>query len=90
MEVMMRALLQRVSSGAVSIEGQLTGSIGAGFVILVGVGKDDTTADVDYLVRKTVNLRVFADAQDKMNLSLKDIAGEALVVSQFLCRYQQG
>lgn len=80
---MMRALLQRVSSGAVSIEGQLTGSIGAGFVILVGVGKDDTTADVDYLVRKTVNLRVFADAQDKMNLSLKDIAGEALVVSQF-------
>ena len=79
----MRALLQRVSSGSVSIDGQITGCIKAGLVILIGVGKDDGRSDVDYLVRKTANLRIFADEKGKMNLSIKDIAGEALVISQF-------
>ena len=79
----MRALLQRVSSGSVSIDGQITGCIKAGLVILIGVGKDDCQSDVDYLVRKTANLRIFADEKGKMNLSIKDIAGEALVISQF-------
>lgn len=79
----MRALLQRVSSGSVSIDGQITGCIKAGLVILIGVGKDDGQSDVDYLVRKTANLRIFADEKGKMNLSIKDIAGEALVISQF-------
>ena len=82
----MRALLQRVSSGSVSMDGQITGCIKAGLVILIGVGKDDGQSDVDYLVRKTANLRIFADEKGKMNLSIKDIAGEALVISQFtLC-----
>ena len=79
----MRALLQRVQQGSVSIDGQVTGSIGCGLVILVGVGQNDTAEDVAYLVRKTVNLRIFADQQGKMNLSLKDIAGESLIISQF-------
>lgn len=79
----MRALLQRVSSGSVSMDGQITGCIKAGLVILIGVGKDDGQSDVDYLVRKTANLRIFADEKGKMNLSIKDIAGEALVISQF-------
>ena len=79
----MRALLKRVSSGSVSIDGQITGCIKAGLVILIGVGKDDGQSDVDYLVRKTANLRIFADEKGKMNLSIKDIAGEALVISQF-------
>ncbi len=76
-------LFQRVSSGSVSIDGQITGCIKAGLVILIGVGKDDGQSDVDYLVRKTANLRIFADEKGKMNLSIKDIAGEALVISQF-------
>ena len=79
----MRALLQRVSSGSVSIDGQITGCIKAGLVILIGVRMDDGQSDVDYLVRKTANLRIFADEKGKMNLSIKDIAGEALVISQF-------
>ena len=79
----MRALLQRVSSGSVSIDGQITACIKAGLVILIGVGKDDGQSDVDYLVRKTANLRIFADEEGKMNLSIKDVAGEALVISQF-------
>lgn len=79
----MRALLQRAAAGAVSVEQQLIGSIGSGLVILLGIGQGDTNDDVAYLVRKTVNLRIFDDSQGKMNLSLKDIGGAALVISQF-------
>ncbi len=79
----MRALLQRAAAGAVRVEQQLIGSIGSGLVILLGIGQGDTNDDVAYLVRKTVNLRIFDDSQGKMNLSLKDIGGAALVISQF-------
>lgn len=79
----MRALVQRASRGAVQVAGQTVGEIAAGFVVLLGVGKGDTEADAAYLARKTANLRVFDDAAGKLNLSLKDIGGAALVVSQF-------
>lgn len=79
----MRALIQRVKKGSVSIDGELKGSIGKGFVILVGVGKDDDASDVAYLARKTAGLRVFSDEQGKLNLSAKDINAELLVISQF-------
>lgn len=79
----MRALIQRVKEGAVFIEDKEVGRIGKGFVILLGVGQDDTLEDLDYLVDKVVNLRVFPDGEGKMNLSLLDVGGEALVVSQF-------
>ncbi|ARU63703.1 D-tyrosyl-tRNA(Tyr) deacylase [Tumebacillus avium] len=79
----MRIVVQRVSRGKVTVEGQVTGEIGRGFVLLVGVTHDDTMADVDYLVDKVVNLRVFEDEAGKMNLSLLDIGGALLSVSQF-------
>lgn len=79
----MRALIQRVKEGAVFVEDKEIGKIGKGFVILLGVGQNDTLEDLDYLVDKVVNLRVFPDEEGKMNLSLLDVGGEALVVSQF-------
>lgn len=79
----MRALIQRVKSGAVYIDGKEVGRIGKGFVILLGVGQRDSIEDLDYLVDKVVNLRVFPDEEGKMNLSLLDVGGEVLVVSQF-------
>ncbi len=79
----MRALIQRVKEGAVYIEGKEVGKIGKGFVLLLGVGQSDTIEDLDYLVDKVVNLRVFPDEEGKMNLSLLDVGGEVLVVSQF-------
>jgi D-aminoacyl-tRNA deacylase len=79
----MRALLQRVSQARVTVEGSVVGEIGAGLLILLGVAKPDTAADADVLVEKIVNLRVFPDSAGKMNLSLLDIGGELLVVSQF-------
>ncbi len=79
----MRAVLQRVSRARVTVNGQTTGAIGRGFLVLLGVGKGDTEADADYLADKTAGLRVFPDAEDKMNRSLADVGGEALVVSQF-------
>jgi D-tyrosyl-tRNA(Tyr) deacylase len=82
----MRVLIQRVKQGSVTVNGTLINAIGCGYVIFVGVGRDDAQADIDYLVRKTANLRVFADAEGKMNLSIKDIGCEALIISQFtLC-----
>ena len=79
----MRVLLQRVSAGKVSVDGKTTGEIGAGFVALVGVTHADTLAEAEKLANKTANLRVFSDAEGKMNRSLLDIGGGALVVSQF-------
>ncbi|HOO12314.1 MAG TPA: D-aminoacyl-tRNA deacylase [Bacillota bacterium] len=79
----MRAVVQRVSKGRVTVEGRKTGSIGKGFVVLLGVSGEDDMEDVRYMAEKVVNLRVFEDADGKMNLSLKDVGGELLVVSQF-------
>jgi D-tyrosyl-tRNA(Tyr) deacylase len=79
----MRALIQRVSSSSVAISGKTVGRIGPGLVILLGITHTDTDADVKYLADKCVNLRIFCDEAGKMNRSLLDIKGEALIISQF-------
>lgn len=79
----MKALIQRVSRARVSVEGTETGVIGKGYAILLGVRLQDTEADAIFLAEKTASLRIFPDAQDKMNLALSDIGGAVLVVSQF-------
>jgi D-aminoacyl-tRNA deacylase len=79
----MRAVIQRVKSASVTVEGEVVGKIGKGLLVLLGVSNDDAEKDADYLVEKTLNLRIFEDSSDKMNLSLLDITGEVLVVSQF-------
>ena len=82
----MKAVIQRVLSASVSVEDNEVGSINRGLLIFIGVAKDDNSADLDYLVKKTVGLRIFKDEDLNMNLSIKDVGGEALVVSQFtLC-----
>jgi len=78
-----KALLQRVTGASVSVEGEVVGSIGLGLVVLVGVADGDSDKDIQYLARKIVNLRIFADQEDKFNLSALDIRGELLLVSQF-------
>ena len=79
----MRAVIQRVSHASVTINGNVNGAIQQGFLILLGVCNEDTMEDVDWLVKKIANLRVFNDENDVMNRSILDINGEALVVSQF-------
>lgn len=79
----MRAVLTRVSSASVRVDGEIRGEIGRGFLILLGVGPSDTEADCRKLAAKALGLRIFTDEQDKMNLSLQDVGGEVLVVSQF-------
>ena len=82
----MIALLQRVTSSSVSVNKDIKGSIGKGLTILLGVSQGDSETQADYLAEKAAQLRIFSDENDKMNLSLLDIGGEALVVSQFtLC-----
>ena len=79
----MRAVLTRVRSASVTIDGQVVGSIGKGFLILLGVGPNDTEKECRYLAEKALGLRIFTDDQDKMNLGLADVGGQVLVVSQF-------
>ncbi|MBO5868236.1 MAG: D-tyrosyl-tRNA(Tyr) deacylase [Oscillospiraceae bacterium] len=79
----MRAVLTRVNSASVSIEGKVVGQIGKGFLILLGVGPEDTKEDCRYLAEKALSLRVFEDENGKMNRGLEDVGGQVLVVSQF-------
>ena len=79
----MRAVVQRVSSASVTVEEQVVGAIGAGVLMLLGVGQGDTEADADYLAEKIAHLRIFLDDDGKMNRSLLETGGAALVVSQF-------
>jgi D-tyrosyl-tRNA(Tyr) deacylase len=79
----MRAVLQRVSRAKVTVDGQITGEIGMGLLILLGVAKEDTEADAIYLAEKITGLRIFDDANGKMNLSVADVGGAVLAVSQF-------
>lgn len=79
----MRAVIQRVEQASVSVEGEIRGQIGAGFLVLIGVEEGDGDADFKYIADKVPNLRVFEDEQGKMNRSLLDVGGELLAVSQF-------
>ena len=79
----MRAILTRVSSASVTIDGEVVGKIGKGFLILLGVGPEDTEAECRCLAEKCLGLRIFKDENDKMNLGLESVGGEVLVVSQF-------
>jgi D-tyrosyl-tRNA(Tyr) deacylase len=79
----MRAVVQRVSRARVSVDGQTSGEIGLGLLVLLGVGVGDTRTDADYLAEKTIGLRIFEDSDGKMNLSVAEVNGALLVVSQF-------
>jgi len=78
-----RAVVQRVSRAQVSVNGEIAGKIGPGLLVLLGVGSGDTRSDADYLADKTIGLRIFEDADGKMNLSVSETGGALLVVSQF-------
>ena len=79
----MRVVVQRVKQASVTINGKVNGKIGKGFLVLLGITSSDTTTDVDYLVKKVCNLRIFNDENNRMNLSLKDVSGALLIISQF-------
>ena len=79
----MRAVVQRVTRASVTIDGEVVGEIGNGLVVLLGIARDDTREDADYLVPKIAALRIFDDAEGRMNVSLKDNEGGMLIVSQF-------
>src|ERR1700691_3194424 len=79
----MRAVVQRVTTGSVEVDGAVVGAIGTGLLVLLGVARTDSEKDADFLARKIVNLRIFADADGKMNLSVLEAGGALLVVSQF-------
>jgi len=79
----MRAVVQRVSRAQVTVNGEIAGEIGEGLLVLLGVGRDDTKADATYLAEKIAGLRVFEDAEGKMNRSVQDVGGSVLVVSRF-------
>jgi D-tyrosyl-tRNA(Tyr) deacylase len=79
----MRAVVQRVTRASVSVDGSLTGEVATGLLVLLGVGRDDQPSDADYLVEKTVGLRIFEDQDQKMNRSVVDVGGAILAVSQF-------
>lgn len=79
----MKAVIQRVSRADVKVDGKTVGEIGKGFLVLLGVGEEDTEKNADYLAAKIAGLRVFTDENDKMNLSLRSVDGEVLVISNF-------
>ena len=79
----MRIVIQRVSEASVKIDGKIISALEKGFLVLIGLEIEDTTDDADYLIQKLINLRVFSDQDGKMNLSLTDVIGEILIVSQF-------
>lgn len=79
----MRFVIQRVTEASVMVDGQVLGEIGKGFLVFIGVGKDDTTKEADRLVKKMTGLRIFEDENGKTNLSLSDVGGSLLLISQF-------
>ena len=79
----MRAVIQRVGRASVTVDGKVNGSIGRGLLVFLGVGKDDTQKDVDFIADKIANLRIFECSEGKMNLSVADIGGAVLLISQF-------
>lgn len=79
----MRAVVQRVKSSKVEVDNKVIGEIGKGINLLVGISKEDTKEDIDYIVRKVLGMRIFEDENERMNFSLQDIEGELLVISQF-------
>lgn len=79
----MRAVIQRVSRASVAVDGKIIGEIGNGLLVFLGVGEGDSEADMKYIADKAIGLRIFSDADDKMNLSVKDVGGGMLVISQF-------
>ena len=81
--VSMRAVIQRVSSATVEVGGKVVGQIGRGLLVYLGVGKPDSQADAEFMAEKIINLRIFADDEDKMNLSIQDVKGQVLLVSNF-------
>ena len=84
----MKVVIQRVSEASVSVEGNITGKIGRGLMILVGIEESDSESDIEYLTKKIVNLRIFDDSEGVMNISLLDTGGEILLVSQFTLHAQ--
>ncbi|PIF43143.1 D-tyrosyl-tRNA(Tyr) deacylase [Chryseobacterium sp. 52] len=88
----MKIVIQRVSEASVKVDGKIAGEIGKGLMLLVGIDESDEKTDADWLVQKILNLRIFGDEDDKLNLSVKDIAGEILCISQFtlIADYKKG
>lgn len=88
----MKIVIQRVSEASVKVDGKIVGEIGKGLMLLTGIDENDEKADADWLVQKVLNLRIFGDEDDKLNLSVKDISGEILCISQFtlIADYKKG
>lgn len=88
----MKIVIQRVSEASVKVDGKIVGEIGKGLMLLVGIDENDEKTDADWLVQKVLNLRIFGDEDDKLNLSVKDISGEILSISQFtlIADYKKG
>lgn len=88
----MKTVIQRVSEAHVKVDGKIVGEIDKGLMLLVGIDENDEKADVDWMVQKILNLRIFGDEDDKLNLSVKDISGEILCISQFtlIADYKKG
>lgn len=88
----MKAVIQRVSEASVKVDGNIVGEINTGFMLLIGIDENDEKADAGWLVQKILNLRIFGDENDKLNLSIKDINGEILCISQFtlIADYKKG